>query len=123
MRIFDTFTYFNEKYLLRVRCEELKHLNPIHVLVEATSTHTGDPKPLHFDEIKDEFSDYNIIHVVTGLPNTGDPWRNENYQRDCIAQALVGADDDDVIIISDVDEIPRWQAVQFYDKQMGIVSL
>ena len=44
MRYYDTFSFFNELDLLWLRVNELKELNPVHVLVESTFTHTGDPK-------------------------------------------------------------------------------
>lgn len=124
MKLFDGFTFFNELELLKLRCEELKWLNPIHVLVEARHTHTGDPKPLYFDENKDDFKQYNIRHIIVDeLPNNGDAWANENAQRDAIVNGLYDCEDNDVVIISDLDEIPRWQAVQYYLPSMGTASI
>lgn len=110
--------------MLKLRCEELKCLNPIHVLVEATTTHTGDPKTLYFNENKHLFADYNIRHIIVdNLPQTGNAWDAENAQRDAITKGLFDCQDDDVIIVSDLDEIPRWQAVQYYDARMNVTSL
>src|SRR5438874_7380488 len=126
MRIFDCFTYFRESELLKLRCEELLGLNVTHVLVEAPFTHTGDAKPLYYEEKKSLFGRYNIFGVAQEyMPNTGDAWDNEGWQRDTILECLqhLKANDDDIVIISDLDEIPRWQAVQFYESRMGIASL
>lgn len=124
MIYYDCFTFFNELELLKIRLEELKGLDVVHVLVEATTTHTGDPKPLYFEENKHLFADYNIRHIVVDdLPNNGNAWDAENAQRDAIVKGLYDCDDEDVIIISDLDEIPRKAAVEYYIPTMGTASL
>jgi Glycosyltransferase family 17 len=87
------------------------------VLVEATLTHQGRPKPLYYDNNKSRFEAYSdkIIHVVCDyLPTreqTLDPWVRERMQRDAGQMAyLPQADPDDIIIISDLDEIPSTAA-------------
>lgn len=124
MKIFDCFTFFNELELLKIRCEILKELNPIHILVESPTTHTGDPKPLYYMENRELFSGYNIVHVVADLPNTGDPWVNENSQRDSIIAGIAGEDiyDDDVVIVSDLDEIPRPGTIKQFDADKMLVA-
>lgn len=123
MRIFDCFTFFNEIELLKIRCEILKELNPIHVLVESPTTHTGDPKPLYFEENRHLFSEYNIIRVATTLPNDGDTWHNENFQRDQIMSGLWSeAEDDDIVIVSDLDEIPRPETILKFDAEKMLVA-
>jgi hypothetical protein len=117
MRIFDCFTFFNELNLLKIRCEELKSLDVTHVLVEATSTFTGNKKPLYFLENKDWFSEFKIEYFVTdALPNNGNAWDNEKEQRNYIKIALeiLGVQDEDLVIISDVDEIPRCESLQSF---------
>lgn len=127
MRLFDCFTIFNEIELLKIRCEIMKELNPIHILVESPTTHTGDPKPLHFEINKHLFDEYNIVHIVADLPNNGDPWANENAQRDAIMMGFIntGVDDvhdDDWVIISDLDEIPRPSSVRLFDADEMLVA-
>jgi len=124
MRYFDTFSFFNEIDLLWLRVNELKELNPIHVLVEATSTHTGDPKPLYFEQNKERFKDFNIRHIVVhDMPNDGDAWHNEKHQRDCSLLGLYDAEDDDVVGVFDLDEIPRPSSVKLYKPEMGVVGV
>lgn len=124
MRYFHGVTFFNELELLKILCEETKDLNTTIVLVEATTTHTGDPKPLYFDENKHLFTEYNIKHlIVRHLPNDGDAWHNENAQRDAIMLGLTDCVDDDVVFIGDLDEIPRKEAIKYYDSRMGVAAL
>jgi beta-1,4-mannosyl-glycoprotein beta-1,4-N-acetylglucosaminyltransferase len=115
MKVYDCFPFFNELDLLKIRLETLKELDPIHVLVEATTTHTGLPKPLYFEENKELFKDYNIRHIITELPNNGDYWLAENKQRDAIIAGLYDAEDEDLIIISDLDEIARPDRIRLFD--------
>lgn len=122
MRIYDCFTFFNEIELLKIRCEVLKELNPIHILVEASTTHTGDPKPLYFQQYKHLFEEYNIMPMVADLPNNGDPWRNENNQRDCIMVGLQDALLDDWVFVSDLDEIPRPEAIKKFNPEEMVVA-
>lgn len=124
MKFFDTFSFFNEIDLLWLRVNELKELNPIHVLVESKFTHTGDPKPLYFEENKEKFKDFNIRHIVVGdMPNDGDAWHNEKYQRNCSILGLYDCEDDDVVGIFDLDEIPKPSSVALYKPEMGIVGV
>lgn len=113
--IHDCFTYYNETEILRVRLEELRECVDRHVLVEATETFTGNPKPLYFDELPswiDEFKD-RIHRIVVEFPDKHmTPWEREGYQRNKILDGLQSAEDDDTIVISDADEIPRPNALR-----------
>ncbi|MEK0191436.1 tetratricopeptide repeat protein [Microcoleus anatoxicus] len=113
-RIYDCFAFFNELDVLRIRIEELKDVVDKFILVEATKTFSGNPKPLYYQEFSHEFAEYQdkIIHyVVDDMPEVinGDRWPLEIHQRDCIIRPLrlIPCDDSDIILISDIDEIPR----------------
>jgi hypothetical protein len=125
MRIFDCFTFFNEIFLLKVRCEELKSLNVTHVLVESETTFTGNKKGLVFSKNKDDFSQYDIHGFVAELPNNGNAWDNEKAQRNYILTALneLGAQDDDIIIVSDLDEIPKAESIKDYLPDENLTAL
>jgi beta-1,4-mannosyl-glycoprotein beta-1,4-N-acetylglucosaminyltransferase len=114
--IYDCFTFFNELDLLEVRLNELDEIVDKFVLVEAKRTFQGQPKSLYFDQNKDRFARFEdkIIHIIIDFPeeikNTtkkkhNQIWLREFYQRDQIAQGLKNAKPNDLIIISDVDEI------------------
>jgi beta-1,4-mannosyl-glycoprotein beta-1,4-N-acetylglucosaminyltransferase len=117
--IYDCFTYFNESEILEIRVNELIKLNPIHILVESKYTFTGKEKPLNYAEGNVKYN--NLINFCAEVPNNGDPWANEHAQRNYIKSALiqVGVKDDDIIIISDVDEIPSSESVLKYSPDMG----
>jgi hypothetical protein len=109
--------------VLEIRLATLDPVVDRHVLVESTLTHAGDPKPLVFSEHRDRFEPWNdkILHVVHDDPPRGayapaaaapftesdsDHWAREHLQRDALSAALAVADDDDLILLSDCDEIP-----------------
>tara|TARA_R100000315_G_scaffold60735_1_gene37774 strand:+ start:216 stop:1013 length:798 start_codon:yes stop_codon:yes gene_type:complete len=124
MKIYDCFTFFNELELLDLRLKELYNYVDYFVLVEATLTHTGKTKDLIFEKNKNKYSAFldKIIHVkVNDLPdynNFEGIWEPENFQRNCITRGLTNASEDDVILVSDIDEIPRPSAIP-----VGVKSL
>jgi beta-1,4-mannosyl-glycoprotein beta-1,4-N-acetylglucosaminyltransferase len=116
--IYDCFTFYNELDLLQVRLHELHEVVDRFVLVEATQTFQGKPKPLFFKDNAAAFARYadKIIHVVVEFPACdltsqlatrprNAIWARQHYQRDQIAQGLSKASPGDLIIVSDLDEI------------------
>ena len=109
MAIWDCFTFFNELDLLELRLSELDGVVDKFVIAEATRTFSYEEKPLAFQENRERFAPYlhKIVHVVVDdLPASGDAWEREAFQRNAVARGLGDASPDDVIMISDVDEIP-----------------
>ena len=123
--VFDCFTFFNELDLLEIRLNVLNDVVDKFVLVEATKTHQGKDKPLFFSENKARFSKFSdkIIHVIINKypPNDGtSAWTLERYQRDMIMEGLKDAKTGDVVMISDLDEIPKPELVKAYKGKRGI---
>lgn len=118
-KIYDCFIFYNELELLAIRLEELENVVDKFVLVEATLTHSGQPKPLYFQENRHLFEKYTdkIISIVVDdfPPGNGDKehdyWERENYQREAIRRGLIECKDEDIILLSDVDEIPREESI------------
>ncbi|HYC03484.1 MAG TPA: glycosyltransferase [Azospirillaceae bacterium] len=108
-RLYDCFQFYNELDLLEIRLEELAPVVHRFVLVEATHTHAGTRKPLHFAENRARFAAHadKIIHVVLEDDAGGFAWEREARQREAIARGLQDCDSSDMILVSDVDEIPR----------------
>ena len=111
-RVWDCFPFFNELDLLECRLTELDDAVYRFVLVEATVTHQGQPKPLFYAENKDRFAAWadRIVHVVADLADAAggadENWARENAQREAITRGLRGMRGEDVFLLSDVDEIP-----------------
>jgi beta-1,4-mannosyl-glycoprotein beta-1,4-N-acetylglucosaminyltransferase len=114
-RLFDSFTFFNELDLLEIRLHELAPVVDRFVIAEAPVTFRGKSKPLHFQENRERYAPFldRIIHVVLRpeeIPSgtsSSDDWAREHAQRNRLADGLRDAAPDDLILLSDVDEIPR----------------
>lgn len=117
LKVYDCFTFYNEFELLELRLESLNPIVDYFVLVEADKTQRNEDKPFYFLENKDKFSKFlpQIRHLMMNVSNLsslykGDgDWIIENAQRDYIKQGLFDAKSDDLIFISDLDEIPNPQ--------------
>lgn len=135
MKIVDCFTFYNELDLLYYRLSLLYPHVDYFVLSEATKTHRGNSKPLFFGENKDRFSlfldkiiyvlDEDLVENPIVSPNhkrDDGVWRNENHQRNALNRGIeqLVLDSDDLIIISDVDEIPDIQTI--LDNRQAIVQ-
>jgi|GEM_PF-751501 beta-1,4-mannosyl-glycoprotein beta-1,4-N-acetylglucosaminyltransferase len=130
-KIYDCFPFYNEFDLLEARLEELWDVVDYFVICEATLTHGVIPKPLYFKLNEERFKKYlnKIIHVVLDnypeldkMKNLTDKsWYIERRQRDHLKTALADrCKDEDIIIISDADEIPKADAVRRYNPATGI---
>jgi len=106
-KIYDCFMFFNELEVLDIRMDIMNDYVDYFVLVESDFTHSNKPKKLSFKENKHKFDCSKIIHVVLNSFMLSEPWVNENHQRNYIMKGLKGANPDDIVIVSDVDEIPN----------------
>ncbi len=132
MKIYDCFMFFDEEMLLDLRLNIMDKYVDKFVITEATYMHSGESKKLLFDINKfSKFKD-KIIYIVVDTPppnlfkigddnslNTKESKKilnaskRELYQIEKTQDGLVKADPDDVIIVSDVDEIPNLEKVNF----------
>ena len=132
MKIFDCFMYFDEEVVLDVRLNILNKFVDYFVIVESKFTHKGDPRDLQFNHKKFEKFKNKIIYLVYDeqpkvieIINDNDlediksakyifnAGHRENGQRNYIQKGLIDADADDIILISDVDEIPNLLNIDF----------
>lgn len=108
IKIYDCFLFFNENDLLEIRLNELNSIVDYFVIVESEYTFTQKKKPIYFDHNRfNRFKD-KIIYIqnrkFTKIP---DPWYSERIQRNLLIEGLKNAKENDLIILSDLDEIPR----------------
>ena len=123
MAIFDCFQYFNEDHIADLRFNILNEFVDKFVVVESTVNHQGKAKKLHFDIKRyKKFSNKINYIVVDDTPNEikkpheGGESLVEQHQRNSIIKGLKKANDNDLIILSDVDEIPNLNKLKEYDK-------
>lgn len=106
--------FFNEVDLLLLKCHTLQGVVDAHLIVEANVTFTGIPKPLFFQENKERFKDFNVIHVVVELPTREmNPWDREWQHRKHVQEAVQRIDPE-IAIWNDVDELIRPDVVEKY---------
>jgi len=107
VKIFDCFIFNDELDLLELRLELCYEYVDYFILVEAEQSFTRRPSSYHFEKNKSRYSAFldKIIHIKVNDFSNDDPWLNEYHQRNSIKEGLVNAKDEDLIFISDVDEI------------------
>lgn len=111
-RVFDAVLFNNEIDILKIRWKELYPYITQFVLLEANATFTGIPKPYHFAIHRHnfEFAEPRLTYATIGgrFRKGENPFVEEGYQRLAVEQllTLAGIEDDDLLIMSDVDEIP-----------------
>ncbi|RSL97130.1 hypothetical protein CDV31_013198 [Fusarium ambrosium] len=117
-KIYDLVLASSELDWLEIRINELHHHVDYFVIVESTHTFTGSDKPLHVKESLGSFDKFRhqIIHHVLVDENLefNTTWDREEFQRnamfDQVFPKLAGPqkpNHGDVIMVSDMDEIPR----------------
>ena len=113
MAIYDCFQYFNEDHIVDLRLNILDKYVDYFVISESTKTHQGKNKKLNFDLKKfSKFKD-KIIFIVADYKeeikfnnHTGGESPVEQHQRNSLIEGIKNASSDDLIILSDSDEIP-----------------
>ena len=132
MKIFDCCMFFDEEMLLGLRLKTLSKYIDKFIIVESKYTHSGDKKKLIFNINKYSEFKSKINYIVTEDPPEGieninnddnenqknikhimNALRRENYQRNKIMDGLNEADPEDWVIISDLDEIPNLDKINF----------
>ena len=109
-KIYDCFTFYNEFDLLEIRFRELYDHVDHFVIVEGATTYTDIPKPFYFEENKARYAQWldKVIHIkVEDMPHSEDAWVNDIFQRNQINRGIVDAEPEDIIMVSDLDEIIR----------------
>jgi len=129
MKIFDCFMYYDEDLILDLRLNILNNYVDEFVIVESSYTHSGISRQLLFDINKFSKFKNKINYIVLNKPPLGiqqieekdsehkknqkyitNAVKRENLQRNTIFEGLDSAMPDDLIIISDVDEIPNLES-------------
>lgn len=117
MKVYDAFNFFNELDLLEIRLNELDDFVDKFVIVECAVTHQNNPKELFFENNKDQFKRWadRIIHVVVkDTPDTQTTHIVEEHQFNAARRGLMDVRDDDLVLWSCLDEIPKKSTVKYW---------
>ena len=124
MKIYDCFSYWDEDLLLDLRLNILDEYVDYFVIVEGNKTWQNNSKKLRFDINKFSKFKNKIIYVpVEEMPKGDNPYLRENFQRNCIIRGLQNSFKDDLIIISDLDEIPNPEVIVNFNIKMKFAAL
>jgi len=124
MAIYDCFQFFNEEHILDLRLNILNKFVDFFVIVESTNDHQGNIKKLNLDLNKFKKFENKIIYIV--VDDTEDAIKKshlggeslvEQHQRNSVMKGLKNCHDDDLIILSDVDEIPDLNKLKIFNKK------
>ena len=140
MKIYDCFMYFDEDLILDLRLNILDKFVDYFVIVESIFTHKGEKRDLKFNINKFKKFENKIVYLVYDQEpsqiekivskDTEDEKSRkyimnalfrENAQRNFINGALNNLDNEDVILVSDVDEIPNLKGINFEEKKSKII--
>ena len=130
MKIFDCFMFYDEDLLLDLRLNILDQHVDFFVIVESKYFHNGKERQLKFDIKKYKQFENKIIYIVHENEPAGihkvnkeddegiksyklitNAHLRENEQRNQISRGLNNATDNDLILISDVDEMPNFESI------------
>lgn len=113
--VYDCFQFFNELDILKMRMNVLSDVADRFVISESTVTFSGDPKKLYYNDNKRKFKEFEdrIIHnIVDDTPMDCSAFMRDSHQKCAVQRGLKDASPDDIVIFSDVDEIPNPTAVK-----------
>ena len=115
MKVIDTIMFCNEFDMLELRLKIMaEHVDKI-VIVECDKTFTGVYKGFNLEKQLDRFAPWmhKIDYIKVSDSPVGNAWAAEEWQRDQFARGWNNVNDNDVILISDCDEIIRPAAIDF----------
>ena len=140
MKIFDCFMFFDEEMLLDFRLNYLNDYIDKFVIVESSYTHSGEKRKLLFDINNFKKFKEKISYIVVDQEPPGiskifytdsedaknskyilNAAKRENFQRNCIQKGLEEADSKDVVLISDLDEIPNLEQNNLKDIKSKLI--
>ena len=126
MKIYDCFMFFDEDMLLDLRLNIMNQYVDKFIITEATYMHNGSKKKLNFDINKYKKFKDKITYIVVDEPppdllhiNEEDDkgkkeskkiwnaYKREIQQIEKTKEGISKADSEDIIIVSDLDEIPK----------------
>lgn len=107
----DCFTFAGEFDMLRLRLETLTPWVDRFVLVESGETFSGKPKTFYYLKRAKEFDHYPIVYLSLSRLRGDSAWDREAYQREAMIYGLRDLPTTMRVMIGDVDEIPRPEAI------------
>ena len=137
MKIFDCTTFYSEDLMMDLRFNILNDYVEKFIVCESTISHSGNKKKLNFDiNNYSKFKDKIIYIIIDEEPEgivgqknglaephekRSDSLKRINLSYDYMIKATSEASDNDLIILSDNDEIPNLNSKQFRNSNKDII--
>ena len=140
MQIFDCFMYYNEDVILDLRLNYLNQFIDKFIIIESTFNHRGQRKELNFNinnfsKFKDKIKYYVLDKQPPNIEEIKDNdtdkeksrkyilngYRRDHYQRNHISNGISEVDENDIIIVSDIDEIPNLKKIDIYNIKNNLI--
>ena len=117
MKVYDCFIFNNELDLLELRLNILDPYVDKFIITDGDTTFSGNPKESVYLKNKERFSKWEekIIHNYIKIPQLPDTWAREIYSRNSPMELDI-FEDDDLILTSDLDEIPNPEVIEARDE-------
>ena len=132
MKIYDCFMYYNEDTILNLRMNYLNKSVDFFVIVESRYNHKGEKKKINFNINKYlDFKNKIKYLILDKLPSNTEAisdnddegeksrkyilngYKRDHFQRNHITKGIEDANLEDIILISDIDEIPNLEKINF----------
>ena len=129
MAIYDCFQYFDEDHMVDLRLNILNQYVDFFVIAESTRTHQGQSKRINFDikkfskfknKIKFIIADYK--KEINFQKHLGGESPIEQHQRNSLNKGIKEASSEDLIILSDSDEIPDLTKLKDINKNKKFIA-
>ncbi len=124
MKLIDCFMYFDEDLVLDIRLNTLNDKVDKFIIAEATKNHAGENKKLnfkieHFSKFRDKIQYLVVDDLPTNVKSPKKGWHEnharDQHQRNSIERGYKNYNDDDLIMISDIDEIPNPEKLEQFN--------
>ena len=124
MKLVDCFMYFDEDMVLDIRLNTLNEKVDKFIIVESTKNHAGKDKKLNFkienfSRFKDKISYIVVDDMPRNVKSVKKGWHEnhvrDQFQRNAIERGYKMYGEDDLIMISDIDEIPNPKKIEEFN--------
>ena len=107
-KIYDCITFFQENFITNIRFEILNKYVDFFVVCESIYDHRGNKKEINF-KLKNPYFKNKVRHIILRdpFPEKLNSWERQAFQREYIFNGIKDSHDEDYIMFSDPDEIPR----------------
>ena len=113
MKIYDCFGFNDENHLLDIRLNELDKYVDYFVIVEFGETHQGNKKTQNIDkDIINKFKNKIRYYYIDKFENINEPHGRDQYKRNYLYNGFHDDDSNDLILLSDIDEVPDLSKIE-----------